>query len=53
MIAYHTDSYELRVIRLEYDEAYELATILDYKVVDKDQSLVLQGDVHVDCKYLQ
>jgi len=52
VIAYHTDSYEVRVIRLEYDEAYELATVLDYKVVDKDQSLILQGDLNVDCKFL-
>jgi hypothetical protein len=49
LVAMHDNSNEIRVIRLSYDKGREIANILDYKVVDKEESLKLTGNIYVDC----
>jgi hypothetical protein len=50
VVALDVNSGEIRVLRFTYEIAYDLATILDYKVVDKEEALKLIGNIYVDCK---
>lgn len=40
-------------MRITYDIAYSMGTVKDYKVVNKESSLLLVGDLIVDCKFYQ
>ena len=48
VVALHNNSNEIRILRLTGLNT-ALATVLDYKVVDKDVNLTLVGNLYVDC----
>lgn len=41
VVGLHENTNELRIMRFTYDSSLEIATIKDYKVVDKDPNLIL------------
>ena len=52
VIGFDTNSNEVRIIRLSYDSFSDESTVLDYKVVDRDPTVIsLTGNVYADCSY--
>jgi len=52
LVSKHIESEEIRVLKLMKDKKVATKMVVDtYKTVDKDELLVLQDQVHVDCKY--
>lgn len=56
LVAIDDDSGEIRVMRLKMttdnvDPTLQMAVVKDYKVIDKNETLILKGNLYVHCQY--